>query len=151
MRAERAENNLMHDINIITGTIIDSAMRIHSALGPGLFESVYEVALEKDLVRQRLKVERQKSMGFEFDGMRFEKAFVLDLIVEDLVVVEIKSVERLTFVFEKQLQTYLRLSDCPVGLLFNFTVPAFTAASRVPDEMSEARRPLRYRRELRVK
>ncbi len=110
----------MHDINFITGTIIDSAMRIHTALGPGLFESVYEVLLERDLLRDGFRVERQKSLGFEFEGIRFENAFVLDLLVEGTVIVEIKSVERLTFTFEKQLQTYLRLAKCPVGLLFNF-------------------------------
>lgn len=95
-------------------------MRIHTALGPGLFESVYEAVLERDLLGQGLGVERQKMLGFEFEGMRFERAFVLDLLVEGVVVVEIKSVECLTFKFEKQLQTYLRLSNCPVGLLFNF-------------------------------
>ncbi len=110
----------MHDINFITGTIIDSAMRIHTALGPGLFESVYEVLLERDLLRDGFRVERQKSLGFEFEAIRFENAFVLDLLVEGTVVVEIKSVERLTFKCEKQLQTYLRLANCPVGLLFNF-------------------------------
>ena len=110
----------MHDINFITRTIIDSAMRIHTALGPGLFESVYEVLLERDLLRDGFRVERQKSLGFEFEGIRVENAFVLDLLVEGTVVVGIKLVERLTFTFEKQLQTHLRLANCPVGLLFNF-------------------------------
>jgi iron complex transport system substrate-binding protein len=110
----------MHPIDWITGSIIDSAMRIHSALGPGLFESVYEVVLERDLVGRGLRVERQKAVGFVFEGLRFENAFVLDLLVEGRVVVEIKSVERLAPIFEKQLQTYLRLTDCRVGLLINF-------------------------------
>ena len=110
----------MHEIDFITGSIIDSAMRIHTALGPGLFESVYEVVLERDLVRRGFSVERQKELGFEFEGLRFENAFVLDLLIDSKVVVEIKSVERLAPVFEKQLQTYLRLSDCRAGLLINF-------------------------------
>ena len=110
----------MHEIDFITGSIIDSAMRIHTALGPGLFESVYEVVLERDLVRRRFSVERQKELGFEFEGLRFENAFVLDLLIDSKVVVEIKSVERLAPVFEKQLQTYLRLTDCRAGLLINF-------------------------------
>ena len=110
----------MHEIDFITGSIIDSAMRIHTALGPGLFESVYEVVLERDLVRRGFSVERQKELGFEFEGLRFENAFVLDLLIDSKVVVEIKSVERLAPVFEKQLQTYLRLTDCRAGLLINF-------------------------------
>jgi iron complex transport system substrate-binding protein len=110
----------MHPIDWITGSIIDSAMRIHSALGPGLFESVYEVVLERDLVRGGFRVERQKAIGFVFEGLHFENAFVLDLLVDSRVVVEIKSVERLAPIFEKQLQTYLRLTDCRAGLLINF-------------------------------
>ena len=110
----------MHEIDFITGSIIDSAMRIHTALGPGLFESVYEVVLERDLVRRGFSVERQKVLGFEFEGLRFENAFVLDLLIDSKVVVEIKSVERLAPVFEKQLPTYLRLTDCRAGLLINF-------------------------------
>jgi iron complex transport system substrate-binding protein len=110
----------MHPIDRITRTIIGSALRIHTALGPGLFESVYEVVLEKDLVRLGFHVERQKAISFEFEGIRFENAFVLDLLVEGCVVVEVKSVARLASVFEKQMQTYLRLSDCRVGLLINF-------------------------------
>ena len=108
----------MHEIDFITGSIIDS--RMHTALGPGLFESVYEVVLERDLVRRGFNVERQKEVGFEFEGLRFENAFVLDLLIDSKVVVEIKSVERLAPVFEKQLQTYLRLTDCRAGLLINF-------------------------------
>jgi iron complex transport system substrate-binding protein len=107
----------MHPIDWITGSIIDSAMRIHSALGPGLFESVYEVVLERDLVRGGFRVERQKAIGFVFEGLHFENAFVLDLLVDSRVVVEIKSVERLAPIFEKQLQTYLRLTDFNETLL----------------------------------
>jgi iron complex transport system substrate-binding protein len=110
----------MHPIDWITGSIIDSAMRIHRALGPGLFESVYEVVLERDLVRGGFRVERQKVIGFEFEGLHFENAFVLDLLVDSKVVVEIKSVAGLAPIFEKQIQTYLRLTDCRAGLLINF-------------------------------
>jgi iron complex transport system substrate-binding protein len=67
-------------------------MRIHSALGPGLFESVYEAVLERDLVRGGFRVERQKAIGFEFEGLHFENAFVLDLLVDSKVVVEIKRI-----------------------------------------------------------
>jgi GxxExxY protein len=85
----------MDPINFITGSVIDSAIRMHSVLGPGLFESVYEVVLERDLIRRGFRVERQKALGFEFEGLRFENAFVLDLLVDGKVVVEIKSVEKL--------------------------------------------------------
>jgi iron complex transport system substrate-binding protein len=86
-------------------------------LGPGLFESVYEAVLERDLVRGGFRVERQKAIGFVFEGLHFENAFVLDLLVDSRVVVEIKSVERLAPIFEKQLQTYLRLTDFNETLL----------------------------------
>lgn len=111
---------MMRDIDYITGSIIDSAMRIHTALGPGLFESVYESVMEQDLIRKHFSVERQKPVGFEFEGIRFENAFFIDLLVEGQVIVEIKSVIRLAPVFEKQVQTYLRLTGCKVGLLINF-------------------------------
>ena len=111
----------MHDIDFITGSIIDSAMRIHTALGPGLFESVYEAVLERDLLARGFRVERQKRVSIQFEGMHFDEAFYIDLLVEGVVVVEIKSVERLAPVFEKQVQTYLRLANCPVGLIFNFS------------------------------
>lgn len=108
------------ELDIVTAAIVDASIKIHKALGPGLFESVYEVLLERALKSRGLKVERQIGIGFEFDGIRFENAFYIDLLVDGRVVVEIKSVERLAPVFEKQVQTYLRLSGCNVGLLINF-------------------------------
>ena len=108
-----------------------------------MFESVYEVLLEKDLVRRGFSVERQKAIGFEFEGLRFENAFVLDLLVEGKVVVEVKSVDRLAPVFEKQLQTYLRLTDCRVGLLINFNESLLKhGIKRIVNRLDEApRRP----------
>jgi GxxExxY protein len=110
----------MSDINRITGEIVDTAYRIHSELGLGLLEMVYETVLERALARRGLRVERQKRISFEFDGMRFEDAFCVDLLVEDRVVVELKSVEKLAPVHAKQVLTYLRLLDLPIGLLINF-------------------------------
>ena len=104
----------------ITGAIIDSAMRIHSELGPGLLESVYEAVLSADLVRKGWMVERQKSAPFEFDGLRFDEGLRIDLLVEGRVIVELKSVEKIAPVHGKQLLTYLRLMNLPVGLLINF-------------------------------
>ena len=110
----------MTEIDDITGEIVDAAYKLHTRLGPGLLESVYEVVLAKELERRGLKVERQKSVPFEFDGMRFEEGFRADLLVEGVVVVELKSVENLAPVHSKQLLTYLRLLNLTTGLLINF-------------------------------
>lgn len=110
----------MHELDDITGVIIDTAMRIHRDLGPGLLESVYEAVLAKSLQKRGLLVERQKSIRFEYDGILFEEGFRVDLLVENKVVVELKSVEKLAPVHSKQLLTYLRLTESPVGLLINF-------------------------------
>jgi GxxExxY protein len=104
----------------ITGAIVDSAMKIHMELGPGLLESVYEAVLARALERRGLQVERQKPIRFEYDGMIFEEGFRTDLLVDGCVIVELKSVEKLAPVHSKQLLTYLRLMKLPVGLLVNF-------------------------------
>ena len=110
----------MHQLDDITGAIVDSAMGIHKELGPGLLESVYEVVLASALERRGFQVERQKPVCFEFDGMVFEDAFRVDLLVDERVLVELKSVEKPASVHGKQLLTYLRLTKLPVGLLINF-------------------------------
>jgi len=108
------------ELDDITGAIVDSALKIHKDLGPGMLESVYEAVLAKLLVKRGYKVERQKSVPLEYDSMFFEEAYRLDLLVEDRVIVELKSVEKLAPVHSKQLLTYLRLMNQPVGLLINF-------------------------------
>ena len=108
------------ETNRITGVIVDVAYRIHCDLGPGLFESVYGVVMPRMLERRGLRVERHKMVTFEFDGMRFDNGLRVDLLVEDQVVVELKSVETLAPVHGKQVLTYLRLLDLRVGLLINF-------------------------------
>jgi iron complex transport system substrate-binding protein len=108
------------EINRVTGEIIGAAIRIHSALGPGLFESVYEIVLARDLARRGFDVERQKLVSFEFERMHFDEGFKADLVVERTVVVEVKSVADLAPVFSKQLLTDLRLLDYRVGLILNF-------------------------------
>ena len=104
----------------ITGAIVDAALKVHKGLGPGLLESVYEAVLARELERSGLRTERQKSVEFEFDGMHFQDGLKVDLLVEEAVVVELKSVETLSPVHKKQVLTYLRLLDLPVGLLINF-------------------------------
>jgi iron complex transport system substrate-binding protein len=108
------------DLDSVTGAVIDEAVKLHRDLGPGLLESVYEVLLHRMLLRRGLRVERQKLVSFEYDGLRFDEGLRVDLLVEDVVVVELKSVEKLAPVHGKQVLTYLRLMNLNVGLLLNF-------------------------------
>src|SRR5215470_6465355 len=92
----------------LTGEIVDTAYKLHVALGPGLLESVYQAILARDLARRGLLVETQKSISFDYDGMSFIDCFGIDILVDGRVPVEIKSVEKLAPVHSKQLLTYLR-------------------------------------------
>lgn len=135
----------------ITGTIVDTAFKLHTGLGPGLLESVYETVLARDLERRGLRVARQKPVAFEYDGLCFDDGLRVDLLVEDLVVIEIKSVERLQPVHPKQLLTYLRLLDLPVGLLINFGAPTLKdGLRRIVNRLEPSASPrLRVNRETR--
>lgn len=108
------------EINALTYRIIGSALRIHTRLGPGLLESVYEEVLADDLGRMGLHIQRQADVPIVLDERKFEKGYRADLIVEGMVVLEIKSIERLAPIHFKQLLTYLRLAHFRVGLLLNF-------------------------------
>ncbi len=110
----------MRDIDRISGDVIDIAIRLHKALGPGLLESVYEVVLAKKLAEIGYTVERQKAVDFEFEGLQFIGAFRIDILIENQLLLEIKSVEKLNAAHAKQLLTYLRLTKQPLGLLINF-------------------------------
>jgi GxxExxY protein len=110
----------MKDVEAIAAEVIDAALHLHRDLGPGLLESVYEMLLAGQLARRGLTTERQHVVNVEYDGMRFDGAFRIDLLVEGQLLVEIKSVERLNAVHAKQLLTYLRLTKQPLGLLINF-------------------------------
>lgn len=114
----------MPDLDDITGDIIDAAIYIHRKVGPGLLESVYETLLDAELTRRGHSIVRQKHVAFEYDGIHFERGLRLDLLVDNQVVVEVKSLERLAAVHRKQVITYLRLLNLPVGLLLNFGAPA---------------------------
>lgn len=96
-------------------------MDIHRDLGPGLLESVYETVLAGKLSRMEYKVDRQRPIDIHYEDMRFEAAFRIDIMVEDRLIVEIKSVEQLNKAHAKQLLTYLRLTKQPVGLILNFS------------------------------
>ena len=106
--------------NEIGREVVDAALKVHRALGPGLFESVYEVVLAHELTRRGLRVERQKAVPIVYEGIEFEEGFRADLIVNGLVIVEIKSVENLTNAHRKQVLTYLRLTGLKLGFLINF-------------------------------
>jgi GxxExxY protein len=104
----------------LTGRILGIAFRVHTVLGPGLLESVYEVALAHELRKAGLLVATQVEMPVVYDGIRLDLAFRADMIVESTVILELKSVEALDPVHSKQLLNYLRLSGLKTGLLINF-------------------------------
>jgi iron complex transport system substrate-binding protein len=106
--------------NEVTASIVDAAYHIHRDVGPGCLESVYEILLANALQRKGLRVVRQMPIPIRFDGQIFDEGFRADLVVEDLVIVEIKSVDQLARVHKKQLLTYLKLSGLQIGLLINF-------------------------------
>jgi len=109
-------------INQITKQIIGAAIGVHDELGPGMLESAYEACMVYELTSAGLRVERQKVLPIVYTGTRIDCGYRLDLLVEDTVVVELKSVERIEKVRCKQLLSYLRLSGLSVGLLINFNV-----------------------------
>lgn len=106
--------------NEISYQIIGAAIELHKTLGPGLLESVYEEALALDLTENGMKVQKQLSVPMKYKSLEFDKGFRLDLLVENQVIVEIKSVDQLAPVHFSQLLTYLRLSEKKLGLLINF-------------------------------
>jgi GxxExxY protein len=108
------------DIDRVSGDVLNLALRMHRDLGPGLLESVYEMILAAKLAAMGYVVERQKPVDVDYDGLHFDAAFRIDLLVADTLLVEIKSTERLNPAHAKQLLTYLRLTGQPVGLLINF-------------------------------
>ena len=108
--------------NAIAKQIVDAAFRIHNALGPGLLESAYDAVLAFELTRRGLRVVRQQAIPVVWKDIRMDIGFRADLVVEEKVIVEVKSVEMLSAVHKKQLLTYLRLTDKRLGLLINFQV-----------------------------
>ena len=106
--------------NEIATIIVDACFKIHTTLGPGLLESVYESVLLYELEKRGLSVTKQQVIPVSYDDTQFEEGFRADLIVEDKVIIELKSVEKVMPVHKKQLLTYLRLSERKLGLLVNF-------------------------------
>ena len=111
------------DVNEVSGAIVNAAMKVHSALGPGLLESAYEACLLHELNRLGLKAQAQVSLPVAYDGVKIDVGYRVDLLVEDAVIVELKAVETLLPIHQAQLLSYLKLSGKRVGLLINFNVP----------------------------
>lgn len=104
----------------VAAAVVDAAYTVHRELGPGLLEHVYEVCLAHELTKRGFRVERQVELPVSYDGIRFEVGFKLDLLVDDRVIVELKTVEKILPVHQAQLLTYLKLADKRLGLLINF-------------------------------
>ncbi|MEA3420557.1 MAG: GxxExxY protein [Acidobacteriota bacterium] len=106
--------------NEIVKIVVDASIKVHRALGPGLLESVYEIVLVHELAMRGLKVERQVPIPIEYNGLKFQEGFRADIVVEEKIILELKSVENIQPVHKKQLLTYLKLADMRLGLLINF-------------------------------
>jgi len=113
-------------LNAITERIIGAAIEVHHELGPGMLESAYEACLAYELIERGLLIERQKALPFVYKGQLVDCGFRLDLLVENAVVVEVKSIQRFERIHTAQLRTYLGQSKCCVGLLINFNVKWLT-------------------------
>ncbi|MCW8901788.1 MAG: GxxExxY protein [Gammaproteobacteria bacterium] len=110
------------EVNEISGKIIDCAMKVHTALGPGLLESAYEACLKHELASKNIHVLNQVILPIQYYGIKIEAGYRLDLLVEDEVIVELKAVDKIHPIHEAQLLSYLKLADKKVGLLINFNV-----------------------------
>ena len=108
--------------NEVSGQIVDASMKVHTALGPGLLESAYEGCLAYELRKRGLKVAAQLGLPVVYEGVNIDVGYRIDLLVEDTVIVELKSVDKLAPIHEAQLLTYLKLSGRRLGLLMNFNV-----------------------------
>jgi GxxExxY protein len=111
------------EFNQITHDIIGAAIEVHRALGPGLLESAYEACLAYEIGERGLKVERQKPLPPIYKDVTLDCGYRLDLLVENTVIVEVKTVDKLAPIHDAQLLSYLKLSGCKVGLLINFNMP----------------------------
>ena len=120
----------MPNLEELSGLVVDAGLKIHRDLGPGMLESVYEVILAEKLIRLGIIVDRQVSIDIAYDDIEIANAFKIDLLVAGKLVVEIKSIPQLAPVHAKQLLTYLRLMNQPLGLLLNFGGATFKEGIR---------------------
>jgi GxxExxY protein len=130
------------DFENLIAAVIDHGFHLHAAVGPGLLESAYEAFLAGSLREAGLNVRQQVALPARYRGTTIENAFRIDLLVDDRLIVEIKSLERLAPVHSKQVLTYLRLTSLPIGLLINFGAPMFKqGVVRIIDSHSQYGRP----------
>ena len=125
MKDSREDAKARRDVEELSSVVVDCGYRLHVEAGPGLLESVYEVVLTRMLEERGLRVRRQVPVPIEMMGLKFDEGFRADIIVEDALLIELKSVENLSSVHLKQVLTYLRLLKMPLGLLINFGSAAF--------------------------
>ncbi|MFA7233945.1 MAG: GxxExxY protein [Terrimicrobiaceae bacterium] len=125
MKNSHEDTMTRRDKEELSRIVVDCGFNLHRELGPGLLESVYEVVLAKMLDDRGLRVKRQAPVPISVMGMKFDEGFRADILVEDLLLIELKSVENLAPVHSKQVLTYLRLLNLPLGLLINFGAATF--------------------------
>jgi len=106
--------------NEISGAVVDAAMKVHTALGPGLLESAYAACLRHELIKRGLSVTSEVPLPVVYDGIKLDAGYRLEMVVEDTVVVELKAIEALAPIHQAQIISYLKLSGKPIGLLINF-------------------------------
>ena len=111
------------DINVLTGKVIGAAIEVHKQLGPGLLESAYEECLCHEFQLREIAYKRQKTLPIEYKGVKLDCGYRLDVVVEDLVLLELKSCDKIEEIHRAQLLTYLKLSGLKLGLIINFNVP----------------------------
>jgi GxxExxY protein len=128
------------DVEALATIAVDCGFKVHQGMGPGLLESVYEAVLAHSLERRGLVVERQRPVPIRLDGIIIDEGFRADLLIEGRLLVELKSVERNAPVHGKQVLTYIRLMDLPLGLLMNFGAPTFREGIK---RVINSRAPLR--------
>ena len=110
------------ELNNISGLIVDAAFKVHNFLGPGLLESSYEACLKHELKKRKVNIQSQVSFPIDYDGLKIDAGYRIDLLVEEAIIVEVKSIEKILPIHEAQLLTYLKLSNLKVGLLINLNV-----------------------------
>ena len=145
--AETAEMEEKERLNQIADSIIGAAIEVHSASGPGLLESAYEACLVFELAERGLKVEQQKPLPVIYRQVKLDCGYRLDMLVENVVIIEVKVVDHLAPIHKAQLLSYLRLSGCKVGLLINFNVKVLRdGVVRVVNNFPDSPRSLRSQR-----
>jgi GxxExxY protein len=129
----------MNAIDWIAAEVVDSALKIHKKLGPGLLESAYEACLEHELKKRAFSVESQKPQPVHYDGIVIDVGYRIDLLINDLVIIELKAVAELAPIHQAQLTTYLKLSKKSLGLLINFNVPLLkNGIRRIANQFQES-------------